>query len=44
MTRTPKFDEIQDGHEIEPLVKGKITKSMLVEYGEAALDKNPMHL
>lgn len=44
MTKIPTFDEIQDGHEIEPLVKGEITKSMLVEYGEAASDKNPMHL
>ena len=37
------FDVLKEGAEIAPLVKGEITKLMLVEYGEAALDGNPMH-
>jgi len=37
------FDSIREGDWIEPFVKGEIRKEMLVEYGEAALDGNPMH-
>jgi len=37
------FGSLQEGDWIEPLVKGEIRKEMLVEYGEAALDGNPMH-
>jgi acyl dehydratase len=37
------FDSIREGDAIEPLVKGEITKPMLVEYGDAALDGNPIH-
>jgi len=37
------FDDLKVGEELPPLVKGEITRPMLVEYGEAALDGNPMH-
>ncbi len=37
------FEVLKEGAEVDPLVKGEITKPMLVEYGEAALDGNPMH-
>ena len=37
------FDSIREGDSIEPLVKGEIKKEMLIEYGDAALDGNPMH-
>jgi len=43
MARTLDFDSIREGDELEPLVKGEITKEMLVEYGDAALDGNPLH-
>ncbi len=43
MSTTLDFDSLKEGQEIEPLVKGEITKQMLVEYGEAALDGNPLH-
>ncbi len=37
------FDSVKEGDAIAPLVKGEITKEMLIQYGEAALDGNPMH-
>ena len=37
------FDALKEGDPIEPLVKPEINKQMLVDYGEAALDGNPMH-
>ena len=34
---------LNEGDEIEPMVKPEITKQLLIDYGEAALDGNPMH-
>ena len=39
----PSFASLQEGDEIEPITKPKITKQLLIDYGEAALDGNPMH-
>jgi acyl dehydratase len=39
----PSFASLQEGDEIEPMTKPEITKQLLVDYGEAALDGNPMH-
>jgi acyl dehydratase len=38
------YEKLQEGAEIEPLVKGPITKEQLKEYGPAAGDPNPIHL
>lgn len=38
------YEKLQEGTEIEPLVKGPITKEQLKEYGPAAGDPNPIHL
>lgn len=38
------FDKVQPGQEIDPLIKGPITKEQLKEYGPAAGDPNPIHL
>lgn len=43
MSTKLSFAVLREGDEIAPLVRGEITKQMLVEYGEAALDGNPMH-
>jgi len=39
----PSFASLQEGDEIEPMAKPEITKQSLIDYGEAALDGNPMH-
>lgn len=38
------YEQLQEGAEIEPLVKGPITKEQLQEYGPAAGDPNPIHI
>jgi acyl dehydratase len=38
------YEELQEGAEIEPVVKGPITKEQLKEYGPASGDPNPIHL
>jgi acyl dehydratase len=43
MTAKLSYEALKEGEELFPLVKGEINKQMLVEYGEAALDGNPMH-
>jgi len=43
MTAKLSYEALKEGEELLPLVKGEINKQMLVEYGEAALDGNPMH-
>ena len=39
----PSFASLQEGDEIEPMAKPEITKQLLIDYGEAALDGNPIH-
>lgn len=43
MTEGFSFSSLKEGEEIEPLAKPEITKELLIDYGEAALDGNPMH-
>jgi acyl dehydratase len=43
ISTSPSFASLQEGDEIEPMVKAEINKQMLIDYGEAALDGNPMH-
>ena len=43
MSNLPSFASLNEGDEIEPLVKPEITRQHLIDYGEAALDGNPMH-
>jgi acyl dehydratase len=38
-----RFDDIQVGAELRPLVKGPLEKQQFVEYGQAAMDANPIH-
>jgi len=38
------YEKLQEGAEIEPVVKGPITKEQLKEYGPAAGDPNPIHI
>jgi acyl dehydratase len=37
------FASLHEGDWIEPMAKPVITKQMLIDYGEAALDRNPIH-
>lgn len=37
------FNEIEEGYEIPPYVKGPIKREQLVEYAEASGDGNPIH-
>jgi acyl dehydratase len=39
----PSLTSLNEGDEIEPMAKPEITKQLLIDYGEAALDGNPMH-
>ena len=38
-----RFDEVNVGDSLRPLVKGPLEKSQFVAYGQAALDANPIH-
>ncbi|MHA1578508.1 MAG: MaoC/PaaZ C-terminal domain-containing protein [Candidatus Freyarchaeota archaeon] len=37
------FDELEEGFEIPPYIKGPITREQLVEYAKASGDGNPIH-
>ena len=37
------FASLNERDEIEPMAKPEITRQLLIDYGEAALDGNPMH-
>jgi acyl dehydratase len=37
------FSSLQEGDEIAPMAKPEITRQLLIDYGEAALDGNPIH-
>ena len=43
MSKLLSFASLNEGDEIEPLVKPEITRQHMIDYGEAALDGNPMH-
>ena len=43
MSHHLSFASLDEGDEIEPMAKPEITKQLLIDYGEAALDGNPMH-
>jgi len=38
-----RFDQLNVGDSLEPLVKGPLEKSQFVAYGQAAMDANPIH-
>ena len=38
-----KYDELQEGQELQPLVKPAVTKVQLVKYAGASGDFNPLH-
>ena len=43
MSHHLSFASLDEGDEIEPMAKPEITRQLLIDYGEAALDGNPMH-
>lgn len=43
MSHHLSFASLKEGDEIEPMARPEITKQLLIDYGEAALDGNPMH-
>ena len=38
-----RFDQLNVGDSLAPLVKGPLEKSQFVAYGQAAMDANPIH-
>lgn len=40
---TIRFDDVNVGDELRPVVKGPLERRQFVEYGEAAMDANPIH-
>ena len=43
MSHHLSFASLKEGDAIEPMAGPEITKQLLIDYGEAALDGNPMH-
>lgn len=38
-----RFDEVKVGDSLKPLIKGPLQRQQFVDYGQAALDANPIH-